>query len=308
MASDAKKFISALIVFILVLSFSSCGDDTRKYVIYYKNADGNSLVAEEHKTDALSDSDDKAIITYLVEEMTKIPQTEGIINSLPSGTKLLGASIRGTTATVNLSKEYYQNKDVDELLARIAIVNTLSEIEGIENVIIKVDSKALVSTTTGEEIGKISRNDVAYGPQDRVVAKEETIVIYFPDESEEYLVAESREIEVQASLSIEKLILSELMKGPDDSSLVQIIPSDVKVIGTETKDGVCFVNLSGDFVDKAANTPAAATMALYSIVNSLTELDTIDSVQILIDGKTGVEFGTYVLDVPLEKNTSLIKE
>ncbi|MGN1098322.1 MAG: GerMN domain-containing protein, partial [Clostridia bacterium] len=134
------------------------------------------------------------------------------------------------------------------------------------------------------------------------------ITIYFPDENAEYLVPEYREIEVQASLSVEKLVLSELMKGPEDKTLTQVIPSDVKVIGTETKDGVCFVNLSGEFVEKIPSSSSSTTMALYSIVNSLTELDTIDSVQILINGKTGVELGNYVLDVPLEKNTSLIKE
>ncbi|MGN1098153.1 MAG: GerMN domain-containing protein [Clostridia bacterium] len=150
-----KKFISAVIAFIIVFSFTSCGNDTRKYKIYYKNADGDSLVVEEHKTDALTDSDDKEVITYLIEEMAKSPQTEGYINALPGGIKLLGASIRGKTATVNLSKEYYRNKDVDELLARIAIVNTLSEIDGIENVTIKVEGQPLVSTTTGTEISTI---------------------------------------------------------------------------------------------------------------------------------------------------------
>ena len=48
-------------------------------------------------------------------------------------------------------------------------------------------------------------------------------------------------------------------------------------------------------------------MTLYAIVNSLCELENVKSVQILVNGENGVEFGNYVLDIPYEKNESVIK-
>ncbi len=300
--------IAALAFIVPIFSFSACDSDSASYTVYYKNADGDKLLSEKRKMENGKTATKEETVEFLIDELTKSPKTDGGINVLPNGTILLDVTITGKTATVNISDDYYLNRDVDELLARVAIVNTLCGIDGISNVRIKIEGKALVSTMTGTEIGLLRRSDIAAGPQDAAVTEKETVVIYFPDKNGEYLVAESREIEVQASLSVEKLIISELAKGPENKELVQVIPSETKVISTETKDGVCFVNLSGDFADKITAGSTSTTMALYSIVNSLTELDGISSVQLLIDGKTGAEFGNYVLDVPFQRNEALIKE
>ncbi len=303
-----KRALAALLAALAVLGLCSCGGGQKGYGIYYKNADGTALVREAHKLELPKNADKKTVVEYLIGELSKAPRTEGLINVLPDGTALKSASVKIRTAVVDLSKEYYQNRDVDELLARFAIVSTVCEIKDIDSVEIMVEGEPLVSTTTGAEIGRISRGDIIYSPQDSSVVQKVTVTIYFPDKDAEYLVPEEREIEAQTSLSTERLILSELIKGPQSGSLVQVIPADTKVISVETKDGVCFVNLAGDFIEKVPGGSASTNMALFSIVNSLTELDTIDSVQILIDGKTGAEFGNYVLDAPLEKNKALIKE
>lgn len=303
-----RKSFRITAVLLAVLCLCSCGSEKKAFNIYYKNADGDALVKEEHKTAALNGADRADTVEYLIGELSKSPKTEGLINVLPDGTKLLDVSFLGRTATVDLSEEYYQNTDVDEMLARYAIVNTLGEVDGVDNVEILIDGEPLVSSTSGAEIGRISKNDVVLSPQDKTADTTETLVLYFPDSEGQYLVPEEREIELQSTISTERLLLSELIKGPSSGSLVQIVPSDTKVISTETKDGVCFVNLSGDLLSKVPTSSTSTTMFLYSVVNSLTELDSIDSVQILIDGKTGVEFGNYVLDAPLERNSALIKE
>lgn len=303
-----RKILNFTFFILVLFMLSACESGGINYTVYVKNADGNRLISEERVMIDGENASKSEVVSFLIDELTKSPQTEGGINVLPDKTKLLSTKIRGKTAVIDLSKEYYKNKDVDELLARVAIVNTLCGIDGIENVRINIDGKALVSTTTGAEIGVISRSSIANGPQDSEIAEKEIVTIYYPNKDGEKLVAEKREIELQASLSVERLIISELTKAPRNENLLQIIPSDIKVISAETNDGVCFVNLSGDIVSKISAGSSSTTMALYSIVNSLTELEHIDSVQILLDGKTGVEFGNYVLDVPLERNKNLIEE
>ncbi len=302
-----NKLRGAAAVVLALLCLCSCGSEKKAFNIYYKNADGDALVKEEHKTE-LTGADRAATVEYLIGELSKSPRTEGLINVLPDGTKLLDVSFMGRTATVDLSEEYYQNTEVDEMLARYAIVNTLGEVDGVDNVEILIGGEPLVSSTSGAVIGRISKNDVVLSPQDSIADTTETLVLYFPDSEGQYLVPEEREIELQSTISTERLVLSELMKGPSSSSLVQVVPADLKVISAETKDGVCFVNLSGDLLEKVSSGSSSTTMFLYSIVNSLTELSKVDSVQILVDGRTGVEFGNYVLDAPIEKNQSLIKE
>ncbi len=303
-----KKNLMLIPFFLALLFLTACGGEGESYKVFFKTADGDRLLSEDRVMANASEASEKEKVEFLVTELTKSPKTDGGINVLPDAVKVNSVKISGSTAIIDISGEYYNNDDVDELLARIAIVDTLCEIEGIDGVRIKVDGVPLVSTTTGAEIGIISRNDVVNGPQDKAIVEKETVTIYFPDKNGEMLVAEKREIEVQASLSVERLIISELAKGPQNKDLVQVLPSELKVISTETKDGVCFVNLSADFIDKISAGSSSTTMALYSIVNSLTELEEIDSVQILVDGKTGAEFGNYVLDTPLERNKKLIKD
>ncbi len=300
------KRLLAIILTAASLCLAACGKDGTAYTVYHKNADGDRLIPETRRIDEGATVEET--IASLIGFLSASPKTEGALNVLPTDVKLLGASVENGTATVNLSDAYYGNKGVDELLSRVAIANTLCGIDGVDEVLIKIDGKPLVSSTTGAQIGPISSGDIANGFQDKAVVDKETVVLYFPDENGEYLVPERREIELQASISVERVIISELAKGPATEGLVRVIPSDVNLISIETTDGVCFVNLSGDFVSSVASSSASTTMALYSIVNSLTELDGISSVQVLIDGKTGVEFGNYVLDVPLAKNQTLIKE
>lgn len=302
-----KRLIVLLgVLMSMLMLLSACDDTGVNYTVYHKNAGGDRLIPETQKINEGASKEET--ISFLLNCLASAPKTEGAVSVLPEGTELLGVSISGKTAVLDLSSEYYNNTGVDELLSRMAIVNTVCGIDGVDSVRIRVGGSPLVSTITGHEIGIISGLDVANGPQDTAVAAKETVTLYFPDKEGTHLVPERREIELQASISVERLIISGLAKGPDNEELVQIIPSDINLISIETNDGVCFVNISGDFVDKIQSGSSSTTMALYSIVNSLTELDGINSVQILIDGKTGTEFGNFVLDVPLERNKALIKE
>lgn len=79
---------------------------------------------------------------------------------------------------------------------------------------------------------------------------------------------------------------------------MKIIPEGTKLLGIETKDKICYVNFSKEFVNNAGSGSYETTMILYSVVNSLCELDTVDSVQILIEGKSDAEFGNFVFDSP----------
>ena len=55
-----------------------------------------------------------------------------------------------------------------------------------------------------------------------------------------------------------------------------------------TRDGICYVNLNETFLTQIYN--VSADVAIYSIVNSLAELSTVNKVQISINGDTS---GTY---------------
>ena len=64
--------------------------------------------------------------------------------------------------------------------------------------------------------------------------------------------------------------------------------SATKVINVTTRDRRCYVNLNSEFLQGQEGVQAQT--ALYSIVNSLCELPSIDSVQISVDGNTDAVF------------------
>ena len=77
-------------------------------------------------------------------------------------------------------------------------------------------------------------------------------------------------------------------------------------MSVETKEGVCFVNLSKEFITKHPGGTSAEIMTVYSIVNSLTELINVNKVQFLIDGEIKELFNHIVINEPLERDVSYI--
>ena len=91
----------------------------------------------------------------------------------------------------------------------------------------------------------------------------------------------------------------------DTVTLVPVLPQDIKLLSAETKDGVCFVNFSADFISKISGGTTQENLALYSIVNSLCELDKVNKVQILVEGKKPASLGSVDLSQPFEADYNL---
>jgi spore germination protein GerM len=130
--------------------------------------------------------------------------------------------------------------------------------------------------------------------------------LYFADAMGEKLVAERRKAPLVDN-RLEKTVVLELVKGPKNSDLFATIPKDTRVLSVETKEGICFVNLSEEFVTKFSGGSSAATLAIYSIVNSLTELPDIDRVQFLIDGVKVETFGDYIFSEPFGRDKHVLE-
>ncbi len=130
----------------------------------------------------------------------------------------------------------------------------------------------------------------------------ETVTLYFKHAYSNYLVPQSREVE-KASQSIEALVVEELLKGPQGDEALEktsVMPSGVKLIDINTNNDTVFVNLSSEFLNDIVlknetfsdDVTAFETrqqqlkgLAIYSIVNSLTEIPGISQVKILVNNK-----------------------
>ena len=131
------------------------------------------------------------------------------------------------------------------------------------------------------------------------------LTLYFSDIEGTGLVKETREVHYSTNISMEKLVLEQLIEGPKKTGSVATVPSGTKLISVSTVDGVCYVNLSDGF--KNQNTVIAEDVLLYSIVNSLTELPGVAKVQLSINGDTkGSVRYVYDLSKMYERNFDIL--
>jgi germination protein M len=120
------------------------------------------------------------------------------------------------------------------------------------------------------------------------------IVLYFSNEDGSSLVAEQRTIPKVEGIA--RATINELIAGPHpESGLQSTIPA-----GTVLKDinirpeGLAIVDFSSELVSNFMGDSNAETLAVYSIVNTLTQFDTVNEVQILVDGEVVETIGGHV--------------
>lgn len=177
---------------------------------------------------------------------------------------------------------------------------------------------ALVSLATvgciakREENKKIetSTQEVEQKVEETVKEPEKTveIVLYFSDENAEKLMQEKRMVNYETyKQNPQKVIVEELIKGPLDSKLYAVIPNETKLLSVEVKDRKAIVDLSKEFVDNHNGGSTGEALTVYGIVNSLTELKDIDSVEFKVEGEIKEDFkGHMIFNEPFERNEEII--
>ena len=306
---DMKKnilvFLSLLLLTIFLLSgcswlSSRSGSSDVEASIYYIEENGTALL---EMNVSLPDGSEEEKVEYLVNNLLNPPQN---FSSLCDGAKLLSVKIKDEIAVVNFSKEFSSIKDPIYTLSPAALAKTLCSLEFISGVNILVEGSPALGID-GTPIGLIMKSDVM-GDGLPAGLSSKSIKLYFSDEAGEGLNIERREVLVPASTTVEKVVVEELIKGPKNAENLAIVPPDVRVLSAETKNGVCFVNLSKEFKSSFTGGSTGEILTIYSIVNSLTELETIKSVQFLIEGEKKDALSHMAINEPITRNKSIIIE
>lgn len=130
--------------------------------------------------------------------------------------------------------------------------------------------------------------------------------VFFPQINENKLAEEKRIIENE-NKKYEELVIDELLKGPDSNTLKRIISEKVKLISINVLGQIGYVNFNKEFL-KADLSEEEEILLIYSIVNTLTQVDKISKVQILIEGERLSNTNKHLeLSEPLEKSYILEK-
>lgn len=111
------------------------------------------------------------------------------------------------------------------------------------------------------------------------------IALYFKGQDAMQLEKEYRNVSMKRIKNdMAKTIIEELLKGPTGENLQTTIPEGTTLRNVTTNGHQMIVDLSKEFEENQQGTAEDSLLAIYSIVNSLTEITEIEEVKFLIEG------------------------
>lgn len=301
-----KAWIAGLVMCCLVL-LSGCGTkkeekaDTGTYV-YYLNTEENKIMSVGYK---IKEKTKEAQVEELWNEFSKKP-TEGMQNAFPEDVLLLSYKIDENRLLFYFNKGYQNMNDTREVLARASLVRTMVQIEGIDFIIFYVGDTPL-RDAKNNYVGAMTKDSFVenVGQQINSIG-EQNYNVYLATMDGKKLKEVERKIHTLSNSSSEKMIIEQLMEAKSDEDCQPTIPGGTNLISASTVDGVCFVVFDEGFLKQ--NYSIQEDVIIYSIVNSLCELSTVNKVQISIKGQTGTLYrDDFSLDELYERNLDLVE-
>lgn len=139
-----------------------------------------------------------------------------------------------------------------------------------------------------EQIAEITPLEEMTEEQER----ETMISLYFINKETSTLAPEARKIDVKELIKDPyKMLIELLIDGPKNEKLAKSIPEGTKVNNAVLKNGIVELDLSKEFIDNQKSETKEIELCIYSIVNTLTELNEVNFVKILIEGEENKKIG-----------------
>lgn len=278
--------------------------DESGYRIWYINQDETCLKYENKE---LQSKNEEGLLREMMEVMRETPTDDELKPVIPEDVTLLDFDFEHNQLYLDFSPEYKKMPKVYEVLCRAAIVRTMGQIDGVEYVDFQVNGEPLTDLE-GKEIGLMNEDQFIENAGEEINAyKTADLTLYFANKAGDKLVGQRVAMEYNSNISLEKLIVEQLIAGPPFEGAYPTIPSETKLLNISIKDNICYVNLDEGFLGTGYN--VIESIPVYSIVNSLIENTDAQKVQISINGETNRMFRESInFDTIFEKNEGLIEQ
>ena len=299
MGAVALAAIVLIMIITVILIRRDMGMIRTDCKLYFMNEAETSIEAEWR---VIKYSDPNRLPENLVIQLMKGPEDSKHKRIINRDTKLLHLNNNNGKVTVDLSSDFLDKDSARNMQALYSIVKSLCSIDGVSSVRVTVQGEG-ISTSDGGTVGYLTSDDINLS-SDPNTSETNEITLYFTKKDNQKLYKSKRVIKVADQQPIEYYIVSGLIKGPSDEGMLPVIDKKTELISVDTEEDICFVNLSSTFIEK--NAGDKAKLAVYSIVNSLTERDNIKRVQFLIEGKKVHKLGDMDIFGIYERNEDVI--
>ena len=311
--SISSKLKTKLIIYLMCTALAipmifGCGCGEKKqteespYSVYYVTKENDGIVAQPYEPEA---SDTEGLVKEFLSVLSTDSGSVEYRKAIPTGIAVEKYQIDDGTLSLTFSDEYSTMDSMTEVLCRSAVVETLIQIPEIMRVGFLVGDVPLTDTK-GNVVGFMTADTFVQNPGRQIkTIQETTLTLYFSNLDGDGLVPEIQRVHFSSNISMDKLVVERLLEGPLGENEQSAIPQGTLLLSVSAVDGVCYVNFDEAFRNQ--NYVIQEAVVIYSIVDSLTELDGIDRVQIEINGDTsGVYRDRFPLSTLYERNEEII--
>lgn len=300
-----------LSLILLLVSFFAAGcsqesEEKSAYHVYYLNKEITKIVGKAYEPVTAAE-DTNAMIEELLMQLATDSGDVNYNKPIPNDVEVMDYSLEGTLLTLYFDNDYSSMDRITEVLVRAAIVRTMMQVDGVECLTFYVGESPL-SDQDGNPIGVMTAESFVENPGEQINSIQTAVLaLYFANSEGNALVKETQEVHYSSNISLEKLVMEYLLAGPERDDAQSAIPSGTKLVNVSVLDGVCYVSLDDVFLNQ--NYSIEEPVVMYSIINSLSELSTINKVQISVNGDTsGVYRDSFPLDELYERNLDYVME
>lgn len=291
---------------MLLAVLTGCGtrepETGKKISVYYVNtAETKVEVHDQYLNTKTSEEQLEETMTFLSTTPEKLEYKA----PFDMGFQVLDYEVEDGKLVINVDKAYSELSVTTEVLVRAAVVRTLTQLSNVKYVTITVEGSQLYDNA-GELVGWMNAEQFINNDGNEINTYELVKVkLYFANADGDKLIAAYREKHYSTNTPLERFVVEELIAGPSGQieGLYPVINPETKIINILTKDGICYVNLDSSFLTVVNN--VSTEVAVYSIVNSLVELDNINKVQILVNGEVPSTFSNSTFERNLDYVTTL---
>lgn len=309
-----RKMWPWLLFLMTMMTLAACGGKKKDspapeegtYKVYYLNSSMTKLAPQEYRAQARGQ---KELVEELMDRFLSVPKDVDCQAALSDKVGYLGYQQEERGLFLYFDAGYGNRINMNatrEILCRAALTKTMTQIEGIDYISIYVADQPLLDSY-GNPVGVMADSDFIEGISDINAYEKSQLTLFFADEAGEHLAKESREVVHSINTSLERLIVEELIKGPQARGRYPTLPGDTKLLNVSLNENICYINFDAAFLNNSLE--VKEYIPIYSIVNSLSEIATVSKVQITVNGSQDVMFRDAIsLNAQFERNLEIGEE
>ena len=297
-----------LVVALTAMLFSGCSGtqvpDPDSFKIFYVNNSETGIVAVDYQIQS-NPSDIDAVIAELIGQLETLPERRQYEAPLTGEVNLIGYSLSDKILTLNFDIQYMDIGRTIEVLDRAAVVRTFTQLDEVEYVSFQVEGSPLTDHY-GSIIGNMSADTFIFNVGNEINTYEKIeLKLYFANADGTKLVPVYRSLVYNSNISMERVAVEQIIKGPNTDVAFPTISKDAKINSVNVKDGVCYVDFDQAFLTQPYS--VTAEVALYSLVNTIAEFSDVNKVAFTVNGESGFSFMDFEISGPYERNLDIIE-